>query len=80
MKRVHVHYFAQLREKRGISKEWVDTNALTVGELVDELNDKHGFSLGQDQLKAARRADFIPMNAALEEEDRIALIPPVAGG
>lgn len=79
-KRVLIHYFALLREQRGKSKEWVKTEAASLGELYSELRDKHGFTLGLDQLKVALNADFASMESGFEEKDTIAFIPPVAGG
>jgi molybdopterin converting factor subunit 1 len=80
MKKVLVHYFALLREERGKPTEWVKTEAVTLEELYEQLQNKHHFSLAPKQLKVALNADFASMKSTFEDKDLVAFIPPVAGG
>ena len=48
---VRVEYYASLREEAGVSEESVETAAQNATELYDELQQRHGFTLGRSQLK-----------------------------
>jgi sulfur-carrier protein len=80
MKRVTVNYFAVLRERRGLGREDVQTEAATLGALYEELAARHGFNLESKWIKAAVGEEFMPMDARLQEGAEVAFIPPVAGG
>ena len=78
--KVHVQYFAVLREQRGQSEETVNTPASTVADLYHELRTKHRFSLPIDRMKVAVNESFVDWAHPLAEGDRIVFVPPVAGG
>jgi molybdopterin synthase sulfur carrier subunit len=80
MKTVHVQYFAILREQRGLGAERLATEAATPGALYDELRARHGFSLPASRVRAAVNDEFASAAALLREGDRVAFLPPVAGG
>lgn len=80
MKRVGVTYFAALREERGLSEESVLTRVATAAELFEELAARHPFSLPRERLRVAINDAFAGWDAPLSDGDRVALIPPVAGG
>ena len=44
MTTVTLHYFALLREQRGLSSESLTTGAATAAALYDELARRHGFT------------------------------------
>ena len=77
---VHIHYFAILREQRGLSHEQLTTSAPTPAALYDELRARHNFTLPGDRVRAAVNDVFVDASALLREGDRIVFIPPVAGG
>ncbi len=79
-KTIKVHYYALLREERGLSEEAVETAALTAEELYQELNEKHKFTLGTDMVKVAINNEFAQWQDELKDNDLIIFIPPVAGG
>ena len=79
-KTVHLHYYAQLREGRGLSQETVTTQASTVQELYAELKEKYRFSLPVHRLRVAVNDEFVSWETPLKPEDTIVFIPPVAGG
>ena len=75
-----VHYFAILREQRGVSQEKLTTAAATPAALYEELRARHGFTLPGDRVRAAVNDAFVDAAAPLRDGDRIVFIPPVAGG
>jgi molybdopterin synthase sulfur carrier subunit len=80
MKNVRVHYFAILREQRGIAQELLSTQAGTAAELYEELRMRHGFTLPAERLRAAVNHEFVAWTAPLGDGDTLVFIPPVAGG
>ncbi|MBI5692828.1 MAG: MoaD/ThiS family protein [Verrucomicrobia bacterium] len=80
MIRVHLQYFALLRDQRGCSEESIETTATTPAALYEELRARHGFTLPADRVRAAVNESFVANDAPLREGDRLVFIPPVAGG
>lgn len=78
--KIHVQYFALLREQRGATEEHLDTAAATPAALYEELRARHGFTLPPDSVRAAVNAEFVVPSAPLRDGDRVVFIPPVAGG
>ncbi len=79
-KSVSVSYYAILREQRGLGTEEVPTMAVTASDLYEELRARHGFTLPASRVRVAVNDDFQPWGVAVEDGDRIAFLPPVAGG
>jgi len=79
-KRIHVRYYALLREQRGCSEEIITTSAYSPSDLYKELQEIHPFSLKPDVLKIALNDAFASWNDELKDNDTIVFIPPVAGG
>ena len=77
---INVQYFALMREQAGRAQESVETQAVTPADLFAELSARHGFSLGQDQLKVAVNSEFGTWTQTLAAGDTVVFIPPVAGG
>jgi molybdenum cofactor guanylyltransferase len=75
-----VQYFALLREQAGRSQESIETRAATARELYDELRVLRGLGLLPAQLRVAVNEQFSDWNRPLAAGDRIAFLPPVAGG
>jgi len=80
MPTLDVHYFAILREQRGLSQEKLTTAAATPVALYEELRARHGFTLPGDRVRAAVNDAFVDAATPLRDGDRIVFIPPVAGG
>lgn len=76
----HIEYFASLREKRGRSKETLQSEAPTPQKLFDELEREASFGLERSALKVAVNDAFVPWEHQLEHGDRVVFIPPVGGG
>ncbi|PTX98574.1 MoaD/ThiS family protein [Opitutus sp. ER46] len=80
MARVHIQYFALLREQRGLREETLETAAATAGALYAELAARHRFTLPAERIRAAVNDEFVANAVALRDGDRVVFIPPVAGG
>lgn len=79
-----VLYFAWVRERIGLPKERIETNATTVAELVTEL-------CAREERYAAAFADLSALRVALDQElssfdasladvREVAFFPPMTGG
>lgn len=77
---VDVTYYAMLREQRGASNEQVQTEATDTALLYEDLAARHHFRMPKEKLKVARNDEFVDWSTPLRKGDRIAFIPPVAGG
>lgn len=82
--KVTVKYFASIREAVGCATEPLDTAALTLGELRDELIARGGaYAESLARGRAVRMAVDQVMGAdatALREGAEVAFFPPVTGG
>jgi molybdopterin converting factor subunit 1 len=78
--RIHLQYFAVLREQAGRSEETLETQAATPAELYEQVRASHGFSLPRAMLRVAVNDEFRDWTAPLASGDRVVFIPPVAGG
>ena len=77
---INVQYFALFREQAGKRDELIVSVATSPALLYTELQQRYGFTLEMKQLKVAINNEFSEWNAALKQNDRVAFIPPVAGG
>ncbi|GAA6209485.1 molybdopterin converting factor subunit 1 [Cognatishimia sp. WU-CL00825] len=79
-----VVYFAWVRERIGLPKEHVETQAGTVVELVDELRAREErYALAFSDLSALRVAvdqELTEFDASLEGVREVAFFPPMTGG
>jgi molybdopterin synthase sulfur carrier subunit len=82
--KVHIKYFASIRESIGVSTESLETTAATLGLLRDQLIAQGG-SYGQ--CLARGQAVRMAINQLMSEETatlvdgaEIAFFPPVTGG
>ncbi len=78
--KVRVRYFAVLREQAGTHFEEVETSARTLGELYEQLQRRHEFTLPSSLVKAAVGTEFRSLNHPVISDSEITFIPPVAGG
>lgn len=79
-----VLYFAWVRERIGLPRETVETSAVTVNDLVDELR-------AREERYAAAFADLSALRVAIDQEltdfdatlagaREVAFFPPMTGG
>jgi molybdopterin converting factor subunit 1 len=80
MKKIHVQYFAILREQRGVAEEALTTSATTADEFYEELKARHSFTLQSSRLRVAINGEFVPWTTLLQDGATVVFIPPVAGG
>jgi molybdopterin converting factor subunit 1 len=80
MNEIEVQYFAVLRERAGIGRETVRTEAATAAALYEELAARHDFGLPRAMLRVAVNDEFAEWSQPLAAGDRVVFIPPVAGG
>lgn len=78
--KVHVRYFAWLRESAGLADELIETSAANPAELWRQLDARHGFSADTKRLRVAVNDAFTPWDRPLADGDRVVFIPPVSGG
>ncbi|KKL15473.1 hypothetical protein LCGC14_2505280 [marine sediment metagenome] len=79
-----VLYFAWVRERIGLPREQVTTDATTVAELVTELSAREDrYALAFSDLSALRVAldqDLADFDAPLAGVREVAFFPPMTGG
>lgn len=77
-------YFAWLRERIGLPRETVTTEAATVADLVTELSAREDrYALAFSDLSAVRVAldqDLADFDAPLAGVREVAFFPPMTGG
>jgi len=81
---VTVLYFAWLRERVGLPSEAVETEAATVGALVEELRAREDrYALAFSDMAAVRVAvdqELRDLAAPLAGAREVAFFPPMTGG
>jgi len=81
---MQVLYFAWLRERIGIPREEVETDAATVAELVEELKAREErYALAFSDLGAVRVAldqNLAEFSDSLDSVREVAFFPPMTGG
>lgn len=79
-----VVYFAWVRERIGLPKERVETEATTVMQLVEELRAREDrYAMAFSDLSALRVAldqELSDFDAALDGVREVAFFPPMTGG
>lgn len=82
--KVNVKYFASIRERIGSGSESLDTTAVTLGALRDELiarGGAHAESLARGRaVRMALNQVMSEEGARLSEGCEVAFFPPVTGG
>jgi molybdopterin synthase sulfur carrier subunit len=81
---VRVLYFAWLRERIGLGREEVETEAATVADLVDELRareDRYAAAFADmATVKVALDQELSSLDASLQGVREVAFFPPMTGG
>lgn len=79
-KKITVKFFALLREQAGCREVTLDTAASTPAALYAELMSTRGLTVPSAILTFAVNERYVPADTPLAMGDRVAFIPPVAGG
>ncbi|WP_417259770.1 molybdopterin converting factor subunit 1 [Celeribacter sp.] len=81
---IDVVYFAWVRERIGVPREQVDTQAETVADLVNELKareERYAFAFEDlGSLRVAVDQELMDFEAPLEGVREVAFFPPMTGG
>ena len=81
---IDVLYFAWVRERIGVPREQVATDAATVAELIEELKAREArYALAFSDLRALRVAvdqELTDFDAPLAGVREVAFFPPMTGG
>ncbi|CTQ33645.1 molybdopterin converting factor subunit 1 [Jannaschia rubra] len=79
-----VLYFAWLRERIGLGREVIETEAATVADLVAELRTREErYALAFSDMTTVRCAvdqDLVPLDTPLTGAREVAFFPPMTGG
>jgi len=82
--KIQVVYFAWVRERIGVPKETVETEALTVADLVAELVAKEeryaAAFVDMSVVRVALDQALVALDTPLGETREIAFFPPMTGG
>ena len=81
---IDVLYFAWVRERIGLPRERIDTQAATVAELIEELRGREErYAAAFSDLRALRVAvdqTLTDFEATLAGAREVAFFPPMTGG
>lgn len=81
---MNVLYFAWVRERIGLPREEISSNAATVADLVAELRAREPrYDLAFSDMSAIRVAldqELVELNAPLAGVREVAFFPPMTGG
>lgn len=82
--KMQVVYFAWVRERIGVPKETVETEALTVADLVAELvarEERYAAAfVDMSVVRVALDQALVALDTPLGETREIAFFPPMTGG
>ena len=77
-------YFAWVRERIGLPKERIETDAATVADLVEELKareDRYAMAFADiTSLRVALDQELVPFDTPLAGVREVAFFPPMTGG
>lgn len=83
-RRLDLRYFAWLRERIGTGSETVETEAMTVAALIDDLRTRdEAYAYAFSDLASIRAAvdqELVPLDASIAEAREVAFFPPMTGG
>lgn len=81
---LELRYFAWLRERIGTGAEQIETDAVTVAELIEELKSRsegHAFAFSDlGAIRAAVDQELAEPEATLAGAREVAFFPPMTGG
>ena len=81
---IDVLYFAWLRERIGVPKESIETQAETAEALVQELrerSDAHALAFSDmTSVRVAVDQELTEMSASIKSAREVAFFPPMTGG
>jgi len=85
-RQLHILYFAWVREKIGLSEEWIpaptpDVRIMDLVALLTARSNGHAEAFADHhRIRAAVDQVFVPLDTPLGDARELALFPPVTGG
>jgi len=82
--KLHILYFARLRERFGLAEETLEFSGTTAVDLLSQLQARGG--VWAEELATGRAfriavdQDIVALDAVLPENAEVAIFPPVTGG
>jgi molybdopterin converting factor subunit 1 len=82
--KLHLLYFARLRERFGVAEERLDFDGRTAADLLAQLQARGG--AWAEELAAGRafrvaiNQDIVALDTPLPDQAEVAIFPPVTGG
>jgi sulfur-carrier protein len=76
---ITVLFFAGIREEIGVEQLQLDKKNMTVAELKQYLQVEYKLA-SLNQVMVAINESFVTEDEVIQDQDTIALIPPVSGG
>jgi sulfur-carrier protein len=80
MKTLTVQYFAQLSEDARCAEEVVQSQAVNLAELFEQLRLRHQFLLPMRVLKPVCNDQLVTWENTLQDGDIVSFLPPFSGG
>jgi molybdopterin converting factor small subunit len=78
--RIHLTYYASLREQRGTDRETIEVGSASLRDLYRALVRSYRFSYAEEQVRPAVNDEFSQWDRPLGDGDRVVFVPPVSGG
>jgi len=82
--KIDILYFAWVRERIGIPRENIETSAVTVGELVEQLKtreDRYAAAFADvSSIRVALDQELTDFEAPIKGMREVAFFPPMTGG
>ena len=80
MPTVTIHWFARLRERRGLDHETITSAATDASGLYDQLAGTHLLGLERSSVAVAVNEALCPWDTPIADGDTVVFLPPVSGG
>lgn len=82
--KLHVLYFARLRERFGLAEETLEFDGITAADLIAYLQSRGGVWTeeihGSRAFRVAVNQDIVALDTVLPDHAEVAIFPPVTGG
>lgn len=77
---VRVRHFAALRKAAGVELETVALDGGDLRALYRHLQQRHGWSFGENAVRVAVNDALVPWTHTLQDGDEVVFLPPFSGG
>ncbi len=77
---ISIHYYASLREQRGLDEETIDIDDPSLLHLYEKLRAEFAFPLAAEHIRPAVNDELCSWDRPMCSGDCVVFIPPVAGG